>query len=106
MSLSPSEISLRARIGGYAQKARHDPRETTQRARETFLSNFSLAVDPEGVLPPAERELRALAARKAHFPRLAFKSAQVRGKRRAAGLGPAARMEGKNDATTSSTPSA
>ena len=44
----------------------------------------AVAVDPEGVLPEAERIRRAEHARKAYFTRLALKSAQARRRKREA----------------------
>src|SRR5919202_2974853 len=74
----PNEMSLRGRIGAYRLHAKHDPKETTAKARETFLARFEREVDPEGVLPKAERLRRAEAARKAYFVKLAYQSAKAR----------------------------
>lgn len=74
--------SLRGRLGAFVMHSRHDPRATTARAREAFLDRFEREVDPEGVLPPAERARRAKAARKAYFTRLAMTSAKARAARR------------------------
>jgi hypothetical protein len=49
-----------------------------------MLDKFEEQVDPDGTLPPAERAKRAEHARKAHFKRLALKSARARSSRRAA----------------------
>jgi hypothetical protein len=76
-----STYSLRGRIGAHALHASYDSREITAPARAAFLSRFELEVDPEGVLPPAERERRAAHARKAYFARLALKSAMARRKK-------------------------
>jgi len=46
-----------------------------------MLDKFERQVDPDGTLDPAERALRAASARKAHFSRLALKSAQARRKK-------------------------
>jgi hypothetical protein len=54
----------------------------TEAAREAFRSKFEHDVDPDGVLPVDERLRRAEMARKAHFTRLALRSAQVRRQRR------------------------
>lgn len=70
------------RLGGLETSSRHDPRVYTAKARQTFLSRFALEVDPDQVLPPAERERRADALRRAHMTRLALKSAQARACRR------------------------
>lgn len=48
-----------------------------------MLDKFEHQVDPDGVLPPADRTRRAEHARKAYFARLALKSAQSRRKARA-----------------------
>jgi hypothetical protein len=76
--LSPEQRSLRARIGAFAQKAQHDPRETTARAREAFLARFLNAVDPDGLLSTEERQRRAEYARRAHMARLALASSRAR----------------------------
>jgi len=65
-------------MGGYATAARHDTRELTRPAREAFDRRFIDQVDPDRVLPEAERERRAQAARRAYFAALAFKSARAR----------------------------
>jgi hypothetical protein len=62
--------------------ATRDSREVTAPAREAFLRKFEDEVDPERVLPEAERARRAEHARKAYFTRLSLKSAKAR-KRRA-----------------------
>ena len=82
--LTPTERSLRGRIGAYSLHATHDPRQTTATARATFLSSFDRQVDPEGILAPQERERRATAARQAHMARLALKSVQSRRQRKEA----------------------
>lgn len=76
--LTSEDARLRGRIGAYRLHATHDPRETTAKARATFLQRFENEVDPDRVLPEAERERRALAARKAYFAKLAYASAKAR----------------------------
>jgi hypothetical protein len=78
----PAIRSQIARIGGHAAAATHDTRELTAPARKAFNLRFVDEVDPDRVLPQAERERRAEQARKAYFARLALRSAQAR-KRRA-----------------------
>ena len=75
-----SDFALRGRIGAYALHARYDTRETTSKARAAFFARFEREVDPQGLLPEAERRRRAEAARRAYFARLALKSAQARRK--------------------------
>jgi hypothetical protein len=82
MASSHTERVLTGRLGAYVVHSRHDSRELTKAAREAFPSKFERQVDPDGVLPVEERLRRAEMARKAHFTRLALKSAQVRRKRR------------------------
>ena len=77
----PQDAALRGRIGAYRLHALHDARETTNKARGTFLKRFEDEVDPLGVLPPGERNRRAMSARKAYFHRLARKSALARNAR-------------------------
>ncbi len=83
--LTANQLSLRGRIGAYALHAQRDPRETTAKARSTFLAKFEQEVDPDGVLPESERLRRAEAAKKAHFARLALRSARKRGRAKAKG---------------------
>jgi len=77
--LTPSESTLRGRLGAHALHARvADPAAHTAPARKAFLDRFELQVDPDGVLAPAERARRAEHARKAYFIGLALKSARAR----------------------------
>jgi hypothetical protein len=75
--------SLIARLGAYEQHARHDPRETTRAGRTAFMKRFEDQVDPDRLLPEAQRLRRAEAARKAYFTRLAIQSVKARRKKRA-----------------------
>ena len=77
-SLTGEQRILRARLAAYHLHATHDPKETTRKAREVFLSRFEREVDPEGVLAAGERARRAEAARRAYFTRLAFQSSRAR----------------------------
>ena len=83
MALTPEQRSLRARIGGFALAAKHDPKETTKLARAGFWRWLEQEYGiPEG-LPPAEHQRRLEAAKRAHFSKLAMRSAQVRSRRAA-----------------------
>lgn len=75
---SPAERSLRARAAAYRLHSLHDSRELTRNARLAFNDRFTRQVDPNGVLPEAERQRRAACARKAYFAELAAKSAKAR----------------------------
>lgn len=82
----PAEMALRGRVGGLVKASRYPPAELTSAARAAFLARFEHAVDPDGVLPPEERQRRALAARKAYFARLAWLSARARRRRQQGGV--------------------
>ena len=95
--MTPAERSLRGRIGAYSLHAQRDPRETTAKARASFLAKFELQVDPDHVLPRHERQRRADAARRAHMSRLALRSAQARARKRARTAGHAGRRPRRDD---------
>jgi hypothetical protein len=88
--LTPAERTLRARLAAHAMHGRHDVRATTAKARAAFLARFEQQADPEGLLPPGERERRAQQLRSAYFAQLALVSAKARRARRAASGGEAA----------------
>lgn len=76
------ERSQLARIAALRRWAFADGKSGTARARRAFLDGFEQAVDPDGVLPDAERRVRAARLRKAHFHDLALKSAKARHSRK------------------------
>ena len=79
---TPAERSLRARAAAYRLHSLYDSRDLTANARAAFADRFIREVDPEGILPEAERLRRAEYARKAYFATLAAKSAKARRARR------------------------
>jgi hypothetical protein len=83
MSKLPAELrSLRSQIAAHESWARTPDRSArTANARQAMLEKFEHQVDPDQKLTPAERALRAEHARKAHFKRMALKSAQARRRR-------------------------
>jgi len=81
MTQTPAQRSLQARIAAHARFAKEDAREVTAPARKAFMDRFDREVDPEGVLDPRERAVRAAHARTAHFLKLAQKSAKARRRR-------------------------
>jgi hypothetical protein len=83
--LSPAERSLRAKAAAYRLHSLYDSRELTAKARAAFQDRFAKQVDPDGILPEAERQRRAEYARKAHFAALAAKSVRARRVRKQAG---------------------
>jgi hypothetical protein len=87
MSLSPGERSLRARMAAFAMHSQNDSKKTSQPARDAFQKMFLDEVDPFRELPEAERLRRAECARKAHFTRMAYRSAKVRRAKAAARRG-------------------
>ncbi|WP_446224829.1 hypothetical protein ACTWPB_06785 [Nocardia sp. IBHARD005] len=79
---TPTERTLQARIAAHESWARTGDRaERTAKARAAMLSKFDRLVDPDGLLSAEERAYRADQARKAHYTRLALKSAQSRRRR-------------------------
>ena len=77
-NLTPERAALIGRVGAHHLHATRDPRETTAKAREVFNARFEREVDPDGVLPPEERQRRAKHARSAHFAAMAAKKAGTR----------------------------
>ena len=78
----PHIMSLRGRIGAAVLHSRYDSKEITAKARTAFLTRFAREVDPDGLLPEAERIRRAGHARSAYFARLAYASAKARKRRK------------------------
>jgi hypothetical protein len=85
VGLSAEELSLRARAGAHALHAKYDSRELTANGRAKFLQRFVNEVDPDRVLPEAERLRRAEHALRSYMARLALRS--VKARRKAAGSG-------------------
>lgn len=81
MPATPQERSLHGRLAAaekWAQTA--DRSAATTAARAAADNRFERQVDPDGLLDPAERARRAEYAKKAHYLRMALKSAQSRRK--------------------------
>lgn len=68
--------SIAGSIGGLVNRSRHNPKDYTAKARQTFIQSFYDATDPD--LPPMERAARAEAARKVYYLRLNLQGQQVR----------------------------
>ncbi|WP_285752022.1 hypothetical protein [Lentzea sp. NBRC 105346] len=80
--MTPAQRILRAQIAAHTSWANTSNRAArTAAARKAADDRFERQVDPDGVLPPEERAQRAKAARKAHFLRMAAKSAAARRRR-------------------------
>ncbi len=83
MPLTPEQRALRARAAAYASwAATSDPSARGRPGQAALRSRFEREVDPDGVLPSAERARRAEAARKAFFARLALASSKARAARK------------------------
>lgn len=64
--------SQRARLGALTLHAQG--KTNTRPARQAFFERFVREVDPDMVLPPAEREKRARLALRAHMIRLSARA--------------------------------
>lgn len=79
---TPAQRSLRGRMAVHRSWA-NTPDRTARTApgRAAFDARFVRQVDPDGVLPEAERRQRASAAKKAYFAELALKSSKARARK-------------------------
>lgn len=81
-TLTPTDRTIRAKIAANESWAHCKDRSArTLPARTAMLAKFEREVDPDGTLLPAERARRAENARKAHYQRMAYRSAQARRRR-------------------------
>lgn len=72
-------MSLRHEIAAHESWARTTDRSArTRAARQGLEAKFEREVDPDGVMSPADRAKAIESARKAHYRRLALKSAEAR----------------------------
>lgn len=71
-------MSTANRIGGLTRHALHGSAELSLQGAAGLLARFEHEVDPEKVLPEAERRSRAQALRRAHMLRIARLSAKAR----------------------------
>jgi len=81
MPLTAAESSLRGKIAArsrWATATAADRERQAAAGQGGLLAAFERQVDPDGVLPPAERARRAQSARTAHMLRLALASAKAR----------------------------
>jgi hypothetical protein len=70
---------LQAQIAAHESWAKTTDRAArTANGRRAFMERFERQVDPDGVLPEAVRTQMAESARKAHYRRMALKSAKAR----------------------------
>jgi hypothetical protein len=86
MEMNSAERRLRSQIAAHESWARTEDRSArTHAARIALLDKFIREADPDNKLSPAERAKAAEHLRKAHYARMALKSAQVRRRRVAGG---------------------
>ena len=70
--------TLEAQVAAHESWAKTADRSArTAPARKAMLARFEKLVDPDGVYPDDVREKMAESARKAHYRRMALKSAKV-----------------------------
>ena len=79
---TPEQLSLKRRLAAHTKWSKYDPVEGTRAARKAQLERFIDEVDPHGELPEHERIRRAESAKKAHYLRMAIRSAEVRRSRK------------------------
>lgn len=83
MSSTASTARLRAEIASHTSWAKTPNRaERTAPARKAADERFERLVDPDGKMHPEERAKAVTSARKAHYLRMALRSAEVRRARR------------------------
>jgi len=79
MAALQAERRLAAQIAAHESWAHTPDRAArTAPARAALDAKFENQVDPDGILAPDERAKRAAHARRAHYQRLALKSAKAR----------------------------
>ena len=74
--MTPSESSIRARIGALSLHAQG--KNNTAPARAKFMERFIGEVGPERVSPEGERTRRAELAKRAYFSKLALRRRKKR----------------------------
>jgi hypothetical protein len=82
VNMTPAERSLRGKIAAHESWARTSDRSArTANARMGLEEKFWREADPNNELAPDERAKRAESLRKAHYSRMAYKSARARRRR-------------------------
>lgn len=82
--LTPEERSQRARLAAHTLHSKVDARKHTEPGRAALRARWEAEVDPDGILPEAERQRRAKHAQAAHMTRMALRSSVARRKLREA----------------------
>lgn len=77
--MTPEEARQRGALGAHVRWSRESDRSAaTAAARAAALSRFEREVDPDGVLSPEERAVRARHAKAAHMRRMSMAAAKAR----------------------------
>ncbi|HLL68847.1 MAG TPA: hypothetical protein VK453_24505 [Micromonosporaceae bacterium] len=97
--LTPQQRSMRARAAAHTRWSKESPDLHLPKARAAFMDRFAKQVDPDGVLPEAERQRRAGQARTAYFTALAYQSSRARAARTPKRVRPAAPSSGREGTT-------
>lgn len=80
--MTPEEARQRGALGAHVRWSRTADRSAaTAAARAAALSRFEREVDPDGVLTPEERAVRAKHAKAAHMRRLSMAGVKARQKK-------------------------
>ncbi len=99
--LSPAEKRLRASIAGLTGWANTADRSARGRhAQDGLFQKFLLAVDPDEQLDLVTRHKNATSLYRAHYQRLALRSAQARRERREAQEAQAEQLKAKRASNT------
>lgn len=81
--MTPEQRSLHARLANHVRWANEPDRTAaTAPARNALRDSFERKVDPDCVLDPRERAIRAEHARKAHYLKMALASSRARSARK------------------------
>jgi hypothetical protein len=78
----PARRATIARIAALTRWSQTDSKDAMEHVRAGLDGWFERQVDPDGALDPDERQRRAEAFKKAHYQRMALKSARVRAKKK------------------------
>jgi hypothetical protein len=82
--MTPAQRKLRAQIAANSRWSKENSAANAARGQAGLVARFEREVDPECALPLPERARRADAAYRAHFQRLALRSAKSRAVRKSA----------------------
>ena len=82
MSVTPEVRRLAKQKAAHTRWSREDPKPALAKVREGRTRKYENQVDPDRILPEAERQRRAESAFKADMAGLALKSAQARKRRK------------------------